>query len=53
MGDGGGGGGGEKARVKNGNDLDGNGWLQERGKGEHFHRNLISRAIISISVIRL
>ena len=44
------GGGGQ---VKNGKNSDGSGWLQGEGEGEGIHRNWMSRAIISISVIRV
>ena len=38
-------------QVKNGQNSDGSGWLQG-GEEEGIHRNWISTAIISISVIR-
>ena len=44
------GGGGQE---KNGKNSDGSGWLQGEGEGEGIHRNWMSRAIISISVIRV
>ena len=44
------GGGGQ---VKNGKNSDGSGGLQGEGEGEGIHRNWMSRAIISISVIKV
>ena len=41
-----------KSQVKNGQNSDGSGWLQG-GKWDGIHRNWISTAIISISVIRV
>ena len=42
-------------QVKNGQNSDGSGWLQEgeTGGGGGIRRNRLSRAIISISVIRV
>ena len=40
-------------QVKNGQNSDGSGWLQGGGDREGIRRNWISRAIISISVIRV
>ena len=45
-------GGGEEGSGKNGQNSDGSGWLQAWG-GEGIHRNWITRAIFSISVIRV
>ena len=46
--------GGGEGQVKNGQNSDGSGWLQGGGgEGEGNHRNWMSTAIISISVIRV
>ena len=39
-------------QEKNGKNSEGSGWFQGRG-GEEIHRNWMSTAIISISVIRV
>ena len=45
---------GEGGQVKNGQNSDGSGWLQEgETGGGGIRRNRLSRAIISISVIRV
>ena len=44
---------GGEGQVKNGKNSDGSGWLQGEGEGEGIHRNWMSRAIISISVIKV
>ena len=49
-----GGGGRGRSQVKNDKNSDGSRWLQGGGEdGEEINRNWMSRAIISISVIRV
>ena len=47
--------GGGEGQVKNGQNSDGSGWLQGggEGEGEGIHRNWMSTAIITISVIKV